>query len=54
MPIEVKYRNRVDHRELGGIAGFAGSCRGLVLSKDELDQRRDYALVPAAEFLALV
>ena len=54
VPIEVKYRNRVDHRELGGIAGFAGSCRGLVLSKDELDQRRDYALVPAAEFLALV
>lgn len=54
VPIEVKYRNRVDHRELGGIAGFAGSCRGLVLSKDEFDQRRDYALVPAAVFLALV
>jgi len=54
VPIGVKYRNRVDRRELGGIAGFAGSCRGLVLSKDELDQRRDYALVPAAEFLALV
>lgn len=53
-PVEVKYRNRIDHRELGGIAGFAGSGSGTVLSKGEFGQRRDYSVVPAAEFLALV
>ena len=54
VPIEVKYRRRVDHRELGGIAGFAGSRKGIVLSKGEMDGRRDYDLVPVAAFLALI
>ncbi len=57
VPVEVKYRNSVRHGELGGLAGFldsAGTERGVVLSKREIERRRDYSVVPAAVFLALI
>lgn len=56
-PLEVKYRNCVDHRELGGLAKFldvVGVERGAVLSKDSLEQRRDYSVVPVSEFLLMI
>ena len=57
LPVEIKYRNRISYRELGGLASFldaTGSESGLVLSKDTLEVRRDYAVIPLAVFLALV
>lgn len=57
LPVEIKYRNRISYRELGGMARFldaTGSESGLVLSKDTLEVRRDYAVIPLAVFLALV
>ena len=56
-PMEVKYRSKVDHRELGGLASFldkTGVKSGLVLSRDELEERYDYLLIPASLFLMLV
>lgn len=57
VPMEVKYRNRVDARELGGLASFldeTGVKSGLVLSKSELEGRQDYLVLPASVFLMLV
>ena len=57
LPVEIKYRNRISYRALGGLARFldaTGSESGLVLSKDTLEVRRDYAVIPLAVFLALV
>ena len=57
LPVEIKYRNRISYRELGGLASFldaTGSESGLVLSKDMLEVRRDYAVIPLAVFLVLV
>lgn len=56
-PVEVKYRNCIAHRELGGLTKFldaTGTERGVVLSKDSLEQRHDYSVVPVAEFLLLI
>ncbi len=56
VPVEVKYRNRVAHRELGGMTHFldkSGARRGIVLTRDELDVRTDYAMVPVPVFLML-
>lgn len=57
LPIEVKYRNSINAKQLGGLSGFldqTGSKGGLVLSKDRLEERRDYLVVPASIFLALI
>lgn len=54
VPIEVKYRNKVDVRELGGLSSFLDETdvkSGLVLSKNELDERQDYLLIPTSVFL---
>lgn len=56
-PIEVKYRQSINHRELGGIGSFldaTGAEGGLVLSKNELDIKKDYLVIPASVFLMLV
>lgn len=56
-PLEVRYRHNIDHRGLGGIASFldaTGTKSGLVLSKEELEARQDYLVVPASVFLMLV
>ena len=57
LPVEIKYRNSIAYRELGGLASFldaTGTESGLVLSKDTLSTRHDYLVVPLAVFLALV
>lgn len=57
IPIEVKYRNHINAKQLGGLSSFldqTGSKGGLVLSKDDLEVRSDYAVVPASVFLALI
>ena len=53
-PMEVKFRNKVDTRELVGLTSFldtTGVKSGLVLSKNELDERKDYLFVPTSVFL---
>lgn len=57
IPIEVKYRQNIDPRKLGGIGSFqaeTGTKSGLVLSKEELGAKQDYLVVPASVFLMLV
>ena len=57
IPIEVKYRNRINAKQLGGLSSFLDqtcSKGGLVLSKDGLEDRSDYVVVPASVFLALI
>lgn len=57
LPVEVKYRSRIRHTELAPLARFldaTGAKAGLVLSKDTLDLRQDYAVVPACVFLMLI
>lgn len=57
VPIEVKYRQKIDNSELEGIVSFqkkTGIKDGLVLSKHELREESDYLIVPASVFLMLV
>ena len=57
MPVEVKYRNQANARQLGGLSSFldqTGSKGGLVLSRDLLEERRDHVVVPASVFLMLI
>ena len=56
-PMEVKYRNKVDARELGGLTSFldeTGVKSGLVLSKNELEEKQDYLILPTSVFLMLI
>ena len=57
LPIEVKYRNRIDHRGLTGLVSFLDKTKtesGLVVSKSDLDVRQDYVVIPASIFLLLI
>ncbi|RNJ77654.1 MAG: ATP-binding protein [Nitrosopumilus sp. H13] len=57
VPIEVKFKNSVNHRSLGGMASFldeTGCAGGIVLSKHDMTTGRDYVVVPASVFLLLV
>ena len=57
VPIEVKYRNSLNLKELAPVVGFlnaTGRKKGLVISKSDLDVRADYVIVPAAVFLSLI
>lgn len=57
IPVEVKYRKQVNAKQLGGLFGFldqVGSRGGLVLSRDLLEERRDYVVIPASVFLMLI
>ena len=57
VPIEVKYRRKVDSRELGGIGSFLNQTNaksGIVLSRNELEKKHDYLFVPTSVFLLLI
>ena len=57
VPIEVKYRNSLNLKELAPVVGFlnaTGRKKGLVISKSDLDVRADYVIVPASVFLSLI
>lgn len=57
MPIEVKYRKQVSHRNLEGLTSFLNRTKvpgGLVLSRDDLQECNGYAVLPASVFLMLV
>ena len=57
VPIEVKFRNRLNRKKLAPVVNFLGETgnrRGLVVSKSLLDVTPDYAIVPAGLFLLLV
>lgn len=58
VPIEVKYRKRINLRELSGLVSFLdsspGTKSGLVVSKYDLEARSEYVVIPAAVFLLLM
>ncbi len=57
VPIEVKYRNKIDSRELGGLVNFLDETdtkSGIVLSKNESSERKDYVTIPTAVFLMMI
>lgn len=57
LPLEVRYRKRVNHRRLGGLASFLSRTNvpgGLVLSRDDLQEGDGYAVLPASVFLMLI
>jgi hypothetical protein len=57
VPIEVKFRNKINAKELAGLVNFLTATKqksGLVLSKYELDTRQDYVIIPTSVFLLLI
>ncbi|RNJ80347.1 MAG: ATP-binding protein [Nitrosopumilus sp. B06] len=57
VPIEVKFKNSVNHRSLGGMTSFideTGCAGGIVLSKHDMGTKSDYVVIPAPVFLLLV
>lgn len=57
VPIEVKYRKKINFKELSGLVSFlnkSNARRGLVVSKSTLMAKSDYVIVPASVFLLLV
>ena len=57
VPIEVKFRNKLNPRDLAPLVGFlgkTGSKKGLVVSKTALDEKADYVVVPVSVFLLLI
>ena len=57
VPIEVKYRNKINHRELSGLTSFldaTGTKSGIIVSKLDLEERAEYVIIPASIFLLLI
>lgn len=57
IPIEVKWSSPVSHKGLGAMAEFldaSGAPRGLVATRSEFDERRDYSMVPLPVVLMLL
>lgn len=57
VPIEVKYRNKINPKELAGLVNFldtTGNKDGIVISKSDLEVKTDYTIIPASVFLLLV
>ena len=57
LPIEVKFKNDVKRRDLGGLITFkkeAGTRAGLVLTKSDLSAERECLKIPASLFLMLI
>ena len=57
VPIEVKYRNRLNLKELAPMVNFlskTGNEKGLVLSKTLFDVKSEYAIIPTPLFLMLI
>ena len=54
VPVEVKFQNTFSRRDLAPVVRFldaASAEKGLVVSKSALEERSDYAVVPACIFL---
>ena len=54
VPVEVKFQNTFSRRDLAPVVRFldaASAEKGIVVSKSELEERSDYAVVPACIFL---
>jgi len=57
VPIEVKFRNRINPKELAGVVNFlskTGKKSGVIISKSDLDVKSEYAIIPASVFLLLI
>ena len=57
VPIEVKYRNKINLKELALMVNFltkTGNDKGLVVSKTLFDVKADYVIIPASVFLLLI
>ncbi len=57
VPIEVKYRNRLDLKELAPMVNFLSKTdneKGLVLSKTLFDIKSEYVIIPTSLFLLLI
>jgi predicted AAA+ superfamily ATPase len=57
VPIEVKYRNSINSKELSGLVSFitqTGRKSGIVVSKNDLEIKNDYVIIPASVFLMLI
>lgn len=57
IPIEVKFRNKLDLKELAPMVNFltkTGNDKGLVLSKSLFDVKKDYVIIPTSLFLLLI
>jgi len=57
VPIEVKYRHKINLKELGGLTSFltkSGQKGGIVISKSNLEVKSEYAIIPASVFLMLI
>lgn len=57
VPIEVKYRNQIKYKRMGGLASFlnkTGKEYGIVISKHDLVEKRKYTAIPAPIFLLLM
>ncbi|RNJ79941.1 MAG: ATP-binding protein [Nitrosopumilus sp. H8] len=57
IPIEVKFRNTINLREMGGMTRFldrTGKSKGIIVSKHDLEEKKDYTIIPAPIFLLLL
>lgn len=57
VPIEVKYRNTINPKELPGLFSFLTQTKrksGVVVSKKDLDTKTEYVAIPAPVFLMLI
>ena len=57
VPIEVKYRNKLNFKELAPMVNFlskTGNKKGLVLSKSLFDVKDEYVIIPTSLFLMLI
>ena len=56
IPIELKYKNKVYKKELGGMSSFLDHTKknGLVISKNQIGVQREYVEIPASVFLVLI
>jgi hypothetical protein len=50
-PVEVKYQNEVDKRDLQNLFSFG---RGVIVSKNAIWTYKHYAAIPAEMFLMLI
>ncbi len=56
IPIEVKFRQKINAKELSGLTSFRNDVKktGIVLSKLDLESKTDYVIIPASVFLFLI
>ena len=56
IPIELKYKNKVYKKELGGMSSFLDYTKknGLVISKNQIGVQQEYVEIPASVFLVLI